>query len=152
MKSFSLMVLGLVLVSAAQAGAPSVGQLVDQFYTDQAAGLANPSMQDCPVDPTNCVKSACDRLGKFGCDRTDEVSSVTRACRGNYGSACLDTVCGKLSKYDCDDLNEVTQVANACRGNVDGKCVDAVCERLGSFGCNSREKVVPIARQCGGGY
>jgi hypothetical protein len=153
---------GLVTAMAkpVKPAAPSIRDLVDQFYAQKESAASvqlfsfhPPRREQCeepmPTGPS-CRDVACDKLGHFGCDDMSEVSTVNRACRGNYDGQCLEVVCNKLGHFGCDDMSEVQTVARACVGNYGTECFEDTCTRLGHFGCDDVSEVQEVLRECAG--
>ncbi len=160
---FVSMFMILCVAIAATAGiqkAFSVPELVDQYYAtpkNKSISLklfssARPDQRDCHERPDTqaCVDFACKKLGSWQCDDMNEINAVSRACRGNYGSACLEKACQKIGSWQCDDINEITEVARACVGNYDTGCFENVCTRLGSWQCDDIKEITEVLRSCAG--
>ncbi len=132
-----------------------VNQLVDQYYTNQvlqklSINRSNIEDHNCVPSKPECLDVVCNRLGSFGCDSTNDIIAVSKACRGNVNGLCVDELCSRLGSFGCDSISEATRVAQACIGNDDAACVNSVCTRLGSFGCDSISEVETVAKSCAG--
>lgn len=103
-----------------------------------------------PPSSSECVDFVCDRLGRFGCDTTEEIKRVSKACLGNYNERCLANVCDKLGRFGCDSIEEVEDIAPSCKGVWSTKCIDVVCSKLGRFGCDQSEELKQVSRTCRG--
>ena len=124
---------------------------VDQFYKKQDFNRSKHFPPQCRPQGS-CLETACDNLGTFECDDSDEIQQVRRTCRGIYGDTCLRKSFRYLSRIDYNDLEEMLQLVNSCRGVYDFECLDFTCDRLGNINCNDLEEIVEINQQCGGQY
>lgn len=155
----TFLVIGILFAVNPAIAAPKqiISKLVDQYYESKDL-VSIMSSQDSKHNPEcdnvphsqGCIDAACSKLGSFGCDETDEVKAVSKACRGNYGGGCLTAACAKLGSFGCDEQNEVTSVARACVGNYNSDCLNSVCSKLGSFGCDELSEVTEVAASCSG--
>lgn len=153
------------LHATASEGSKTLENLVNEFRHQQDQALVETYLSQkhsekyrldvshpCPPPPTNseaCIDKACDLLGSFGCNDSDEIYKVARACRGNYGDRCLTLTCNKLGSFGCDEMSEISQVGNACSGVWDTGCFVATCKRLGVFACDDMSEVTQVHAACG---
>jgi len=148
MASFNIFAKDSVSLGEQRAHGQKVSLYVNDYFNKKNF---TPILEDeCKDRVTDCVASACDRLGTYGCDERYEVNEILVWCRGNYDGGCIKAACGFLGTYGCDERYEIKEIVRACVGNFGGDCVTSVCARLGTYGCDERYEVVDVITKCSG--
>jgi len=141
----------LLALFATSAFATNLKSIVDQYYLIKELRIDQDPRDPCQCRPsTSCFRTACESMGNYECDDSDEQNNIRRACRGVWGGGCISQSVGLLHKFEYDDNDEMVQLVNSCRGVYDLECVSYSCRRMGNFGCDDLEEVIEVNRACAG--
>ena len=149
--SFSSFFIKVWAQEVEQQNIPSTSEVVNEYFELKEMGFLDKHIpRDCRPQSGSCFRTACDTVDTFECDDQDEMDTLRRACRGNWGDGCIKLSVKFLDVFEYDDLEDMETLANSCRGVYDLECVNYSCRRMEPFGCDDLEEIVDVNLGCSG--
>ncbi len=68
-----------------------------------------------PQNQRQCIQTACQRLGSFGCSSQYDYKRIEDACTRQLDLNCIDNSLNKLSRFEYDDTNEMADIIKSCQ-------------------------------------
>ncbi|EQC46119.1 hypothetical protein [Bacteriovorax sp. Seq25_V] len=96
-----------------------------------------------PQNQGQCIKSACQILGSFGCRSDYELRRIEDACTRQIDLNCIDNSLNKLSRFEFDDANELTEIIKSCQ-YVYSLAPSFAATFLSKFDLDDRHEVVAL--------